>query len=270
MFNLFILAIFLFFNTNYADIFSESKSLTNNFYYNNTKAKKSKNENNNNPIINNELNKTVINLNTTNVISLKGVINSKSVNRFLYEFNLNNNKNNLFIFIDSVGGSVEDGYKIISEIKKYNVSCVTEKAYSMAFAILQVCHKRYLLPYGKIMQHQISFGITNELGKIESYLIFVNQMENELLKLQSDKIGITPEELKNKTNNEWWLFGDNALNENCVDEIVYVECSKELTKETYLINDGMYDYIYSKCPLIPDYLDKIQNNKNSKDFIYFI
>lgn len=223
----------------------------------------------NNQIVN-DMNRTIIKLNTSNSISLKGVINNKNTNRFLYDFSINENKNNLYLFIDSVGGSVEDGYKIISEIKKYNVTCVVEKAYSMAFAILQSCNKRYLLPYGKLMQHQISLGIMNELAKIESYLVFINQMENELLKIQSDKIGISSDDLKNKTYNEWWLFGDNAINENCADEIVQVECTKELTKKTYTINDGMYDFVYSRCPLVPDYLDKVKNNKNSQDFIYFV
>ena len=209
-------------------------------------------------------------LNTTNILTLKGVINEKSVNRFLYDFNLKKNKNETYIFIDSPGGSVEDGYKIITEFKKYNMTCIIEKAYSMAFAILQVCDKRYLLPHGKIMQHQISLGIMNEFGKIKSYLDFIGQIEDELLDIQSKKIGISSDDLKNRSNNEWWLFGKNAVEENCADKIINVECTPQLTKATYIINDGMYDYVYSKCPLVPNYLEKIQNNKNNRDFIYFI
>ena len=216
------------------------------------------------------MNNKYLKLNTTNVLTLKGVIDTKSVNRFLYDFNLKKNKNETYIFIDSPGGSVEDGYKIITEFKKYNMTCIVEKAYSMAFAILQVCDKRYLLPHGKIMQHQISLGIMNEFGKIKSYLDFIGQIEDELLAIQSKKIGITSEDLKNRSNNEWWLFGKNAVEENCADKIIDVECTPQLTKATYIINDGMYDYVYSKCPLVPNYLEKIQNNKNNKDFIYFI
>jgi hypothetical protein len=39
------------------------------------------------------------------------------------------------------------------------MSCIVEKAYSMGFVILQVCKIHYILPFGKIMQHQISFRI---------------------------------------------------------------------------------------------------------------
>ena len=199
-----------------------------------------------------------IKLKTTNLINLKGTISEKTVNKFLLEFNLHENKDNLFIFIDSPGGTVEDGYKIITEFQKYNISCIAEKAYSMAFAIFQSCHERFILPHGKLMQHQISLGIINELGKIKSYIDYILQIEEELLKIQSSKIGITSDDLKNKTNNEWWMFGKNAIQENCADKIVNVECTNELIQETYLINQNSYYYIYSKCPLIPNYLEKIE------------
>ena len=265
----FIFLLFLLFDVTYS--FSESYSISH--YMNNSNYKKINNKQtkkNINKEISKKSKNDYLKLNTTNVINLKGVIDTKSVNRFLYDFNLVNNKNKLYVFIDSPGGSVEDGYKIITEFQKYNITCIVDKAYSMAFAILQVCDKRYLLPHGKIMQHQISLGIMNEFGKIKSYLDFVGQMEYELLNIQSKKIGITPDDLKNRTNNEWWLFGKNALKENCADKIINVECTNQLTRETYVISDGMYDYVYSRCPLIPNYLEKIQNNKNNKDFIYFI
>ena len=199
-----------------------------------------------------------IKLKTTNVINLKGPISEKTVNKFLLEFNLHTNKEDLYVFIDSPGGTVEDGYKIITEFQKYNVSCIAEKAYSMAFAIFQSCNERLLLPHGKLMQHQISLGIINELGKIKSYIDYILQIEEELLNIQSSKIGITSDDLKNKTNNEWWMFGKNALQENCADKIINVECTNELIQETYLINDKSYYYIYSKCPLIPNYLEKLE------------
>ena len=199
-----------------------------------------------------------IKLKTTNVINLKGPISEKTVNKFLLDFNLHTNKEDLYVFIDSPGGSVEDGYKIITEFQKYNVSCIAEKAYSMAFAIFQSCNERLLLPHGKLMQHQISLGIINELGKIKSYIDYILQIEKELLHIQSSKIGITSDNLKNKTNNEWWMFGKNALHENCADKIVNVECTEELVQETVIISDSSYYYIYSKCPLIPNYLEKIE------------
>jgi ATP-dependent protease ClpP protease subunit len=205
-----------------------------------------------------------IKLNTSNTIIIKGEINSKSANAFLYKLNLIENKKKLYLYIDTNGGSVEDGYKIINEVIKYNVSCIAEKAYSMGFAILQSCKRRYIVPFGKIMQHQISFGISNEKAKVESYITYINQMEEMLLSIQSVKIGISALELKERTYNEWWMFGENAVIQNCADKIVQVECSPELTRANFTVVGKYYDYVYSKCPLISDYIDK-KENKDSKN-----
>ena len=67
----------------------------------------------------------------------------------------------------------------------------------------------------------------NELGKIKVIYILFHKLK-KLLEIQSKKIGISSEELKNKTLNEWWLFGENAIKE---DKIVNVECSHHLTRK---------------------------------------
>lgn len=198
----------------------------------------------------------IINLNTSNLLLLKGEINKESTNAFLHNLHLLENKKDAFVFLDTNGGSIEDGNKIMNEILKYNMSCIVEKAYSMGFVILQVCKIRYILPFGKIMQHQISFRIQNEKGKVENYLNFLNQIEDKLVALQSHRIGLSSLEFKDKIYNEWWLFGEHALINKCADEIVNIECSSTLVKETYKISDKKYDYIYSKCPLIPEYIEK--------------
>lgn len=198
----------------------------------------------------------ILKLNTTNMILLKGTINKETTNKFLQDLHSLENKQNAFVFLDTNGGSVEDGNKIIREVQKNNMSCIVEKAYSMGFAILQSCKQRFILPYGKIMQHQISFGIQSEKAKIESYIAFINQMEHDLVLMQASKIGITNEEFKNKIYNDWWLFGNYAIIENCADEIINVECTQKLVKEKHIISSKSYDTIYSKCPLIPDPIEK--------------
>ena len=210
----------------------------------------------------------VLKLNTTNMILLKGTINKESTNKFLQDLHSLENKQSAFVFLDTNGGSVEDGNKIIREVQKNNMSCIVEKAYSMGFAILQSCNRRLMLPYGKIMQHQISFGVQNEKAKIESYINFINQMEHDLVNMQATKIGITNEEFKNKTYNDWWLFGNYAVIENCADEIINVECTQKLVKEKHIISSRSYDTIYSKCPLIPEPIEKKEKKKMSLEDLF--
>lgn len=192
----------------------------------------------------------LIELNTTNVLSLQGEINSAVASSFIYDLNKRKDKRGIYVYINSQGGSVESGNQIISEIQKYQLDCIAERAYSMGFVILQSCNKRYIRPYGKLMQHQISYGIANEKAKVESYVNFVDQMNEVLVSMQADKIKMSNQIFKEKTYNEWWMFGDYAIENNCADEVVHVSCNDKLTKQNETQDYNNYKLTFSKCPLI--------------------
>ena len=117
--------------------------------------------------------KQKIELNTTNVITIRGVINDKVASDFIYELN-KHNKRDKYVYIDSPGGSVDAGIKIVEEIQKNKLNCIAQKAYSMGFIILQSCDKRYITNYASVMQHQISFRIGNEKKKVENYIDYIH------------------------------------------------------------------------------------------------
>lgn len=207
-------------------------------------------------------------LTNENVLVLKGEINNKLASTFIYDLNKKEKKKDIFVYIDTNGGSVDAGNKIVSEISKYNLNCIASTAISMGFVILQSCNKRYVTDYSTLMQHQMSYGIMNEKEKIENYVNYIRQMDNKLTYMQSKKIGIESSKFKKKTFNDWWLFGENSIYENCADELIDVSCSPKLTNENYTIENGMYTYTYSKCPLVTDYLTK-KKNKNKEEFIFY-
>jgi ATP-dependent protease ClpP protease subunit len=213
--------------------------------------------------------KQSITLNSNNLLILKGEINDKLASKFIYELNKKEKKDGVYVYLDTNGGSVDAGNKIVEEILKYNLDCIASKAISMGFVILQSCNKRYITDYATLMQHQISYGIMNEKEKVESFVNYIKQVDTKLTKLQANKIGISPSILKKKTYNDWWLFGDNAIYENCADEIVNIECSSKLTNQNYTLDSGSYTYIYSKCPLVINYIDKFKN-KNQEEYFFFI
>ena len=122
------------------------------------------------PMIFSQSNK-ILRFNTTNNVLLKGEINEETSSKFIYEFNLLPEKNNSLIYLNTPGGSVTDGMKIVSEIEKYNITCIAESAYSMGFIIFQACKNRYILPHGKLMQHQMALGISDQKSRIESVLM---------------------------------------------------------------------------------------------------
>jgi ATP-dependent protease ClpP protease subunit len=213
--------------------------------------------------------KKVVTLNPNNILLLKGEINDKLATKFIHELNKKEKKEDIYVYLDTNGGSVDAGNKILEEILKYNLDCIASKAISMGFVILQSCRNRYITDYATLMQHQISYGIMNEKAKIESYVNYIKQIDDKLTRLQASKIGITSSKLKKNTYNDWWLFGENAIYENCADETVNIKCSTKLTTQNYTVDIGSYTYIYSKCPLVTNYIDKFKN-KNQEEYFFFI
>ena len=195
-------------------------------------------------------------LNSTNHVVVRGSIDSDLASSFIYKLNTLANKN-VFVYLDTPGGSVESGNKMLMEIQKYNLSCVADRAYSMGFVLLQGCKNRYIRPYSRIMQHQISYGVQNEKGKIDNYAKFIDQIEDDLVEMQSEKIGMEKDRFRLKTMNEWWMMGKYAIENNCADEIVDVFCDSKLVKQNETHDFGFYQLTYSKCPLISDPIEII-------------
>lgn len=211
-----------------------------------------------------------IELTNDNNIILKHTIDEESTSNIIYEINKLDNKKNLYLILDTHGGEVTSGMKIINEVTKYNISCIAIRAYSMGFAIFQSCKKRYVLPDSTVMQHQISLGTGGELGKIKSQLSLVQQYENYLVTMQMNRIKLSHFDFMNKINNEWWSFGENIVFENIADEIIHLFCSPKLTQTNYTITSKIYDITYSSCPLITKELKKKKNKKGNDvfDFIF--
>jgi len=212
-------------------------------------------------------NKREIELNTTNVITIRGVINDKAASDFIYELNKHNNRNK-YVYIDSPGGSVDAGLKIVEEIQKNKLNCIAQKAYSMGFIILQACDNRYITNYASVMQHQISFKIGNEKKKVENYIDYINQIEERLIDLQIKKIGIHKSKFLKYVNDEWWVMGENILKENIADEIVNVNCTSKLTNQKFIEETKQQILTYSKCPLIQEPIEKKTLGKELP-FIFF-
>ena len=99
----------------------------------------------------------------------------------------------------------------------------------------------------------MSLALKGNIENIDNYLKFIRDIDDDLDKLQSDKIGISKEEFKKKIPNDWWINGPNAKRNSVVDELVLVSCHKELDNkyEALVINFGFNQVhlIYSMCPL---------------------
>ena len=76
-----------------------------------------------------------ITLTTINSLTIKGPVTEESTTEFIYSLNKMKNKENIYIYLDTPGGSVEHGNKIVSEIQKYKLNCIAERATSLQESI---------------------------------------------------------------------------------------------------------------------------------------
>ena len=159
-------------------------------------------------------------LHSSQIVQLKGVISDEVVDAFLAEFQAIPNKEDVVVYIDSPGGSVIAGNKVITLLENYPVTCIAEKAYSMGFAIFQSCKNRLVLEHSTLMQHQMFALVGNELEKMNHYLEFLNDINDILTEKQSKRIGISTKAFKEKTYNDWWFTAKKAVKENVADAIV--------------------------------------------------
>ena len=201
---------------------------------------------------------SLIELTDSNFVNIRLSIDDKSMSNVITKLHKLKNKE-VFIYINSFGGSVSSGNTLVEHIKSLQnkeiiVSCIADKAMSMAFIIFQHCTNRYILDSSILMQHQMSLGIKGPIRNIDNYLKMINNMENSINEYQAKRLNIDVNEFKELTESDWWLYGKDILKFNAADKIVSVYCTNDL----YSITDniqfetffGMVDIKFSRCPLV--------------------
>jgi ATP-dependent Clp protease protease subunit len=197
-----------------------------------------------------------IKLDESNFLLLRGEVNSDSMSKLTKSILSHPNKE-VYVFIDSPGGSVFDGLAFIGAIKgsEKTVTCIVSEAISMAFVILQACDNRYVLPHANLMQHVGSVQVGGQMHEIESFLKHIKNIATEMNQMQADRIGISLEKFEKLIENDWWLTATQAIEENVADQMVNVTCSAELLKATEKTTvRGPFgltmEVEFSKCPLL--------------------
>ena len=211
-------------------------------------------------------------LDTNNYIHLKGEINPLSSSNFITEINqITSDK--LFIYIQSPGGYVESGKEIINEINIQlengkNITCIADRAYSMAFIIFQSCPTRYITQNSILMQHPIYITqLSGNLKTVQNLLKMIEKDNQELLTLQANRIQMDKKEFESLTSNELWISGYENVEMNIADGITSVSCSKELYNteiKEYEFNPflGNVQITKVKCPIVKYGKEEVNNSFN--------
>ncbi len=154
------------------------------------------------------------------ILKLEGTITRQNID-ILHDAFLNDpNQQNYILYLNTNGGSISEGLRIMPYLETKNVTCVVDRAYSMGFFLLQSCKQRYILPYGSIMQHDMSLNLADEYPKIQSYFKYLSTLYDNMISKQIDRIGISKTNFLEKIRNDWWMNATQAVEQNCVDKIV--------------------------------------------------
>ena len=195
-------------------------------------------------------------LTPNNHVSIKGRIDDYKASRFISKIN-KLNTTNIYVYIDSPGGDVDSGQKIIQYINfkkdtNKTIMCIAWEAHSMAFNILQACTYRYVLQDSKMMQHQMSLkNLAGNIENINSYMQITNKIYDKLILDASKRIGLSVEAYKIKIMNDWYLYGSEIVENNVADAMISsVGCSKKLTDSDSLTTILDNILTISDCPII--------------------
>jgi len=214
----------------------------------------------------------LITLASDNHVALADEVSSKSVSAFLKTF-LSLDSDRRIVYISSPGGSVVEGMRLIQVVrdekaanKNLRVICYVDEAASMAFAIIQaVCDERHGSSTSALMQHQAAFGVQGSDNQVYSRLKMIASILRVLDNIQAKRIGITVEELRKRSADEWWTVGQEAVDANVLDRVTPAVCTKELLnekrEEKFAGFFGSGTAIFSKCPLISGPVEIVMDGK---------
>ena len=195
-------------------------------------------------------------LNKTNTVLLIGEVDSSSVSSVISQI-LATKQTEVFLYIRSPGGSVIDGAQLVNFISHSDkkINCIVDFAASMAFAITQSCNTRYILETGVLMQHMASYGLENQPApNAHSFILLIEELIRSTVKLQADRLGMSVDAFYAKSRDDWWLFGQQAVDQHVVDSSAFIKCTQDLLdseiKLTVMTMFGLIDVTYNGCPLI--------------------
>lgn len=127
----------------------------------------------------------------------------------------------LWIKIDSYGGSVHWGHKVAQAIEMYGspVTCVVDtKAMSMGFYFLQSCDKRLMTKRSTLMAHEPSVSVDGKAGALEDEVKALKVMMDGFIEQCLLRMTISKAEFKQRTDgHDWYMGWEEAMKYKAID-----------------------------------------------------
>lgn len=198
-----------------------------------------------------------IELTKENSVVLRGEVDAMSVAKVQAElFKKAEAGNDLYLVLDTPGGSVDAGNSLIDSVKgmKVKVHTVTLFAASMGFQIVQNFGDRLVTRSGVLMSHRASGGVQGHMpGEINTRMSFYMDDLERLDLAAAKRMKMPLKAYQSLIRDEYWTQGRKAVKERAADRVVDVRCGSDMTgttDETIYTFFGPVKVTMSECPLI--------------------
>lgn len=166
------------------------------------------------------------------IVMLNSDVNNQSANSIIMQLlvlSAEDPKADIYFYINSPGGSVTDGlalYDTMQAIPNDVVTICLGSAASMGSFLLSggTPGIRYSLPNSRLMYHQVMSGISGgtqyvdmETSVKETKKLY-EKLNMYLSEFTQGKISF--EEMKKKTDRDWWLSPQEAIESGFIDKII--------------------------------------------------
>ena len=136
-----------------------------------------------------------------------------------------NPKKDIFMYINSPGGSITSLFTIYDTMKyiKPDISTVCMGLAASAASVILAGGtegKRYSLPNARIMLHQPSGGMEGTVADMERNFDLIVSMRTQLNGLLADFTGQDVEKVAEDTDRDFWMTAQEAKEYGIVDEVL--------------------------------------------------
>lgn len=151
--------------------------------------------------------------------------NSNAICAQMLLLNAEDPEADIFLYINSPGGSVDSGMAIYDTMQYVSNDVVTVSmglAASMGQFLLAAgtAGKRYSLPHARIMMHQPSAGIGGSASDIAIMAEQFKHTKREMAELIAQHTGQTVEQITADSDRDRWFTAKEALEYGFVDHVV--------------------------------------------------
>lgn len=180
----------------------------------------------------------------------------------------------IFLVLDTPGGSIDDGMRIIEVAKSLPRPVHTISLFnaSMGFVISQSLGDRYLISSATLMSHKayIGGGIRGEFPG--SFFIRFQAVAKQLTKINEEvaaRAGLGIDQYMSMISNELWMGPDDAIKNKFADKVVTLRCDKTLRGpgNPRELDLGLFSVRvrFNKCPLIKE-MELIRADESAVEF----